>query len=168
MTLTGQSRYNAPGMLRDSRRVWLAIPLIVGLVTPSLVILSLETFVGGVPLQGAIRDVAARQFASGHNLFLLAVLGLIPFLLLTAILMLVYRSEKQRHRAPWLSIAGTAGALALMIPAHVAVWLPLYTGDHMSSTAVVAFLFIPFYSCVTMCAGLLLEVVITHVRLRAA
>jgi len=140
-------------------RFWLLMPLVVGFVAPSIIILAVELFVAGMPLHGAIRDVASRQFASGNNLFLLAAVGLIPFLLLTGILILISRSEKGSDWVPWLSITGTLGALALMIPAHVGVWLPLYAGAHMSSTAVVAFFFIPFYCCVTMCIGLLIGVV---------
>jgi len=50
-------------------------------------------------------------------------------------------------------ICGLAGILALMIPAHVSVWSPLYTEERMSSTAVIAFFFIPFYCIVTMGIG---------------
>lgn len=48
------------------------------------------------------------------------------------------------------------GILLLMILGHVAVWYPLYGGGHMSSTAVIAFFFIPFYCIAAMAIGLLI------------
>ena len=47
-----------------------------------------------------------------------------------------------------------AGNTAQNIPAHIGIWKPLYTHEHMSSTAVIAFLFIPVYCTVTMLIGL--------------
>ena len=53
------------------------------------------------------------------------------------------------------------GILVLMVFGHVAVWYPLYSEDHMSSTAVIAFFFIPFYCLGTMAIGLLIGWVIS-------
>ena len=133
---------------------WIWLPLPVGFVTPSLIIFVMDVALGKRPVAASIRELARRQFAEGENLFSLALLGLIPFALLALILFLFWRGA-DRRRVPALSIAGTTGALAFMIPSHVGVWLPLYTNEHMSSTAVIAFLFIPFVCCVTMCVGLL-------------
>lgn len=147
--------------------LWVLLPLVVGLVTPSLIILALDVFVAGTSVGTAAGSVLSRQFAEGHNLFLLAAFGLIPFALLSLILLLVARSERNRGRLPGLSITGMIGALALMIPSHVSVWFPLYGGGHMSSTAVIAFLFIPFLCCVTMGLGLLIGVLATRRRVAA-
>lgn len=146
---------------------WLLLPLIAGFLTPSLTILAMDLFLGRKPVGEAIQSLASRQFSEGDNLFLLAAFGLIPFVLLSIILIFPFRSATHRARVPWLSVAGTIGALALMIPMHVGVWLPLYTGEHMSSTAVIAFVFIPFFCCLTMALGLLVGVLATR-RMRAA
>lgn len=151
-------------MDRRPSKFWLWLPLLAGFLTPSLTILIMELALGRVPLGEAVSKLAARQFADGENLFLLAVFGLIPFALLSGLLLILWRSDRQRPRVPWLSAAGTIGALAFMIPSHVGVWLPLYTGEDMSSTAVIAFVFIPFVCCVTMAVGLLVGVLATRTR----
>jgi H+/Cl- antiporter ClcA len=53
-----------------------------------------------------------------------------------------------------LFYGGLLGILILMILGHVAIWYPLYGGGHMSSTASIAFFFIPFYCIVSMGIGL--------------
>lgn len=54
------------------------------------------------------------------------------------------------------------GILVLMVLGHVAVWYPLYGGGHMSSTADIAFFFIPFYCIAVMAVGLLVGWVISR------
>ncbi len=127
----------------------------IGLLIPSLVIFYLETVVGHIAPFPALADIIERQFASGHNLFMLAVFGLIPFVALNS----VCKAASGRFapaRVACLRIGGLAGIVGLMIPTHVLVWYPLYGGGHMSSTAVVAFVFIPFYCLPTMAIGILL------------
>lgn len=145
----------------DAFRWWcLSIILAVGLVTPSLVIFFLEITVGKIAPSASLRDIAYRQFAEGQNLFLLAVIGLIPFGALL-ILLRCLSSKLTRLRFCFFSLCGLVGILALMIPAHVSVWRPLYTDEHASSTAVIAFLFIPFYCTVTMGIGLAIAALIS-------
>ena len=50
---------------------------------------------------------------------------------------------------------------------HAAVWWPLYFGGHMSSTAVVAFLFIPFYALGFLVIGLVIGYLISLLPLRS-
>ena len=128
-------------------------PILIGFIMPSLIIFVLEVFVGRISPFASLMDIAYRQFASGHNLFLLALFGLIPFVILSTML-LVLASRLPRRRMWCLCISGLIGILGLMIPAHASVWLPLYTRRHMSSTAVVAFIFIPFFCTVTLLIGL--------------
>lgn len=142
-------------MTLATKSFWICLPLATGLVTPSAIIFCLEVFVGCVSPIAAIQDIELRQFAEGHNLFLLAVVGLIPFALLSAILLVVGR-HLSASRMACIAIGGLIGILAFMIPSHVAVWYPLYGGGHMSSTAVIAFLFIPFYCLVTLVVGVLI------------
>lgn len=131
------------------------MPLFVGLVTPSAVILSLEVFVGRISIAAALLDVAERQFAEGHNLFLLAIFGLVPFVILSIFSFIAARLFSATRLA-CVTLGGLLGILAFMIPAHVSVWYPLYGGGHMASTAVIAFLFIPFYCVVTLILGMVL------------
>ena len=133
--------------------VWLLAPVVVGIVTPSLVIFTLQVLVGGRSPDTAIQDIAGRQFAAGHNLFLLAVWGLIPFLVLS-VLLVVQPASVPRSRIACLSIFGLLGILGLMVPSHWAVWAPAYNGGRMSSTSVVVFIPLPFLCLVTMLPGL--------------
>jgi hypothetical protein len=133
---------------------WIALPLVVGLVTPSAVILCLEVFVGRMSVAAAFVDVAERQFAEGHNLFFLAVFGLVPFVVLSIFSFIAARFLSVTRLA-CVTLGGLGGILAFMVPAHVSVWYPLYGGGHMASTAVIAFLFIPFYCIATLAIGLL-------------
>lgn len=130
-------------------------PLLIGAVVPSAVIIALEIFLAGKPVAQVLSETSARQFAEGENLFSLAMFGLIPFIALDVIIVLVSRVVHDSRRLRWVAAGGFIGIVALMVPLHVLVWLPLYTGQRMSSTAVLAFLFIPFYCCVTMVIGLL-------------
>lgn len=139
---------------RKQRLVWLATPLMIGLVTPSLVIFYLEVFVGHNAPLAAAKNIMQRQFSEGNNLFLLAVIGLIPFAALSATCAAA-ASRFGPHRLACLGLGGLAGILGLMIPSHISVWYPLYGPGHASSTAVIAFLFIPFYCLGAMAIGLL-------------
>jgi hypothetical protein len=97
--------------------VWLLAPPVVGFITPSLVISTLQVLVGGLTPYAAIQDIAGRQFAPGYNLFLLALWGLIPFLVLS-VLLLVQPAGVPRSRIACLSIFGLLGILGLMVPTH--------------------------------------------------
>lgn len=139
---------------RNQRQIWVATPLVVGLIVPSLIIFYLEVFVGHIAPLEATRDVLERQFSEGDNLFLLAAIGLIPFATLSAICAAA-ASRLTPARLACLGVGGLAGILSLMVPSHASVWYPLYGPGHMSSTAVIAFLFIPFYCLGTLAIGLL-------------
>ncbi len=62
-----------------TKRKYLLISLILGLILPSLVIFILEVFWGHINPFAAIVDIIKRQFGGGHNLFLIMLFGLIPF-----------------------------------------------------------------------------------------
>ena len=53
-----------------------------------------------------------------------------------------------------IALFGLFSILAVIIPGHTSIWYPLYGGGHMSSTAVVAFAFIPFVAIGGMAAGI--------------
>ncbi|MBN1807630.1 MAG: hypothetical protein JW909_01080 [Planctomycetes bacterium] len=136
------------------------LPVAVGMATPSLIIFFVQVSVGGYAVSDSICDIASRQFAKGHNLFLIAVLGCIPFALLAVHVAL---SAARSIRRAWIVMpAGLLGILSLMVPAHAAIWGPLYGPGHASSTSAIAFLFIPFYCIPTMYLGLLVGWIIAR------
>lgn len=146
-----------PSTINENRRqrlIWVVTPLVIGLLVPSLVIFFLAVFIGHISPSAAAVDILRRQFSEGDNLFLLAAVGLIPFAALSATCA-VAASGLTPTRLACLGIGGLIGILVLMIPGHISVWYPLYGPGRMSSTAVLAFLFIPFYCLVTLVIGLL-------------
>jgi len=132
---------------------WALAAVAAGLVMPSLIILVVEIFAGNVGPVPAMADVLRRQFAPGHNLFLLAVLGLIPFAALAIVIFPLARRNTPRQLS-CLVLGGLGGIFALMIPGHVSIWYPLYGPGHASSTAVIGFVFIPFACLVSLAIGL--------------
>lgn len=139
----------------EKKWFWPTLPLVVGLLTPSLIIFFLEVLVSGISPFAAIGDIASRQFSEGDNLYLIALVGLIPFVPLS--LLLLFKSRKfSQAKSACLGTGGLLGILAVMVPGHVAVWYPLYGDGGMGSTAVLAFFFIPFYCLGSLIIGLLL------------
>jgi hypothetical protein len=132
---------------------WCIAPLIIGFPVPSLAIFYLEVFVAHTSSAAAMADILHRQFAEGENLFSLAIFNLIPFGALSLFCFVVAHLFSPARLA-CLGTCGLLGILAFMIPCHLSVWYPLYSGGHMSSTAVVAFFFIPFYCFVPLGIGL--------------
>jgi hypothetical protein len=51
------------------RLIWVAAPLAIGLIVPSLVIFYLEVFVGLISPPAAAADILQRQFSEDDNLF---------------------------------------------------------------------------------------------------
>jgi len=129
------------------------LPLITGLIAPSFVLIEVETIIGRVPLRAAVLGVISQEFAEGENVFLLTVIGLIPFVLLAMFSFVVSRRVSQRRLA-CVSLGGLLGILAYMIPAHVSIWRPLFAGEQVASTAAIGFLFIPFYCVPALAVGL--------------
>lgn len=154
MNETTQRKFNG------FRRMCLLLILVVGMIIPSLLIFLLEITVGDIAPLESLQDIAHRQFAEGHNLFLLAVIGLIPFGILTVIVRAL-SSKLTRLHFCLFALCGLIGILALMVPAHVSVWRPLYTDEPVSSTSAIAFLFIPFYCTISMGVGIALAALIS-------
>lgn len=143
------------------RILLIASPLAIGFLASPLALLGVQTLVGGVPLDAAIADILEKQFAHGHNLFTLSLIGLIPFVVL-AIRIRTYAANRTRRACFALWLSGLFGILAFMIPVHISVWYPLYGPGRMSSTGVIAFLFIPFYCIATLFIGLLIGHFVTR------
>jgi len=134
------------------RRYCLLFIFVIGLFIPPFIVFYLEITLGDITPIESLMNIAQRQFAEGHNLFLHTIIGLIPFGALNIILRFL-TSKLTRIRFCFFTICGLAGILALMIPAHVSVWQPLYTDVHTSSTVLIAFRYIPFYCLGTMGIG---------------
>lgn len=103
----------------------------------------------------ALKEILVGQFKPGHNYFLITLYGMLPAIALISIAKDV--SKRIAPRRVYCVIAGgLIGYLAILILIHVAVIYPLYGGGKMSSTAVIAYLFIPFHSVWAILIGLLI------------
>ncbi len=133
---------------------WSLVSLAVGLVLPSLIVFCLEVFVGGVDPMSALANVAGRQFAEGHNLFLIAAWGMIPFVVLAVVCLIVAR-WLPAARLACVAAGGLIGVVIPLVIGHGSVWYPLYGPGDMSSTAVIGLFFLPFIGLAALAAGLL-------------
>jgi hypothetical protein len=129
--------------------------LVFGLITPSLILFATEVVVGRVGAGTALADVLRRQFAEGENLFLLALLGLIPFAVLSIVCFFAAK-RMTGLRLTCLGGGGLLGILGLMVPAHFAVWYPHYSGQRGSSTEAITFVIVPFLCLASLILGLLI------------
>ena len=127
----------------------------IGLVTPSIVLAAVEVVVGKIGFAAAVTDVCSREFAEGENIFLLSVIGLIPYAFLS-FFAFALAGRLGPRRLACVSLGGLAGILAYTVPAHASIWRPLYSGGHVSSTSAIAFLFVPFYAIPVLVIGMAL------------
>ncbi len=132
-----------------------AFNLIIGFLIPSLVIYCLDVFVSENTPADALAETLRKQFAEGENIFLLAAIGLLPFIVLSiACFIAAYRLNPAKLACFYLF--GFLGIVGFMIPSHIAVWYPHYSGGRMSSTSIISFIFIPFICVLTLGIGLLI------------
>lgn len=133
---------------------WSVASVVIGVVTPPLVILWLEVFVGGIAPLASIAGILERQVSTDDILLLLELFGLIPFALLSGACFLA-TLRLSGSRLACVAVGGLLGILALMVPFHYAVWYPHYAHEHVSSTDALAFLVIPFLCIPTLGFGFL-------------
>lgn len=107
-----------------SRWFWILLPVPIGLVATSLILFCVEVFIGAITPTEALKDVWHRQFED--ILFVLSLLGAIPFVGLTAMLAKLGKNPTLAGRIWLLCISGLVGILGVMVPAHVEVWAPSY------------------------------------------
>ncbi len=127
------------------------MPIIIGMITPSTLLFFVQISIGDYQIFQAVQDICHKQFASGYNYLLLTVIGLFPFVILSIILSRRIENKELINTDDWIfCLVGIFGILILMIPSHLIVWVPIYRATRASSTSVIAFFFVPFYSLLSM------------------
>ena len=99
-------------------------------------------------------------FASGHNLFLLGVINAIPFVVFAFLTRWRYRlsaAEDAKTFCPhkWGIIGAGLTVFAMTLFIQLVVWMDVFNPAGGSSTAVIAFVFLPFYALALMPVGYL-------------
>lgn len=146
------------------RGAWV-LPIVFGLITPTLVWTAVDVVVGGSPPADAIMDTLLEHL-KGRGL-MLDLFSLVPYIALAVI------SHYNAGRVPgitlWsVTIGGIVGILALMVPAYWVAWDTIYNtivGDEKTTGALV-FFFTPLYCLATMLGGMLLGWVAARIMRR--
>lgn len=136
------------------RGAWV-LPVVFGVITPTMVWLGVNVVVGGNAPADAMLDTLLEHL-KGRAL-LLDLFSLVPFIALAVISH--YNAGRVPGVALWsVTIGGVIGILALLIPAYWVAWDTIYNnviGDEKTTGALV-FFFTPLYCLATMLGGMLL------------
>ena len=119
--------------------------VICGLVLPWVIRILAEWSFHPRDLARILKEFPALLFAPGHNLFLLALLNGLPFLVVAVLgRLLVQEAAVPPARVPRLLGVIAAGLMTLGLSCyvHLSVWMNVF-GPRPSSTAGIAFVFLP-------------------------
>ena len=129
-------------------RRYIYISLVAGILTPILVMVVLVP--KAVPTM-------IHQLARGNTRDILMVLVMQVILPLIPFVALIAATSGVRARRQGCAFwGGFIGVWGFTVWGHVSAWYPLWVGKRGSSTAAIAFLFIPFYALVPLVVGLLI------------
>jgi hypothetical protein len=136
------------------RAVWI-VPVTAGIVTPTLVWLTVQRVVGNIGFGDAMMDILLEHL-KGRGL-LLDLFSMIPFAVLAGVS--YYNTGRMSARTLWaVTLGGLTGILALMIPLYYVGWETIYNdvvGDEKTTGALI-FLFTPLYCLATLLGGMVL------------
>jgi hypothetical protein len=131
------------------------------LVLPWVVRISVEAFFKPSEIGRILARFPELLFASGHNLFLLGLINSIPFVVFAFLTRWRYRlggAEDAKTFRPhkWGVIFAGLTVLAMTLFVQLVVWIGVFNPKGGSSTAVIAFVFLPFYALALMPVGYLI------------
>lgn len=146
----------------------IVLTLVALVINENVVQWALAIQVGGYSVASGFQDAFEYFTVSGYLFF--TAFRLIPYLLLAGVLVLLSTTRQKDYVFP-VFIGGLLGILFMILWGSWEAQRPYYTGEHVSSTTALAFLFIPFYAIGTgaIGAGLLAAIYtpIRHLRNRA-
>jgi len=132
--------------------ILVGLPVVVGVLLTSLVLLLVKISIGEVAPLKAIVDVLQSQFSSSRNLFVIALFNALPFLALSFVLKSY--TGKSSSNLNWFRAA--VCLVAMIIPfcwMHLQIWGPVYRQEGNSS-AELGFLLTPIYCTVALVIAL--------------
>src|SRR5262249_6736632 len=127
---------------------------------PWIVRIAVEVFFRPGEIGWILARFPSLLFASGHNLFLLGLINTIPFVVFAFLTRWRYRlsaTEDPKTFLPhkWGIIGAGLTVFAMTLFIQLVVWLDVFNPKGGSSTAVIAFVFLPFYALALMPVGYL-------------
>ena len=129
--------------------VFCLVPIIIGFLYHQLMLLiEVFCFEEGEGIFRIFKIFLESQFAEGDNFFLICLLGLIPFIVLT--LRLFSQTGTSFRKLKFMCLMGILGILILMIPVHFSIIYGIYHSLPGASTSVIAYFTIPFFSLIPM------------------
>lgn len=142
----------------SKKEFWGAI--LLGFVLPWVVRISVEAFFKPDQIGRILARFPELLFASGHNLFLLGLLSALPFVVFVFMTRWRYKmstAEDPKTFLPhkWGVIFAGVTVLAMSLFIQLVVWIDVFNPKGGSSTAVIAFVFLPFYALALMPVGYL-------------
>ncbi len=134
--------------------------ILLGLVLPWIVRTAVEAFFRPDQIGWILARFPSLLFASGHNLFLLGLINAIPFVVFAFLTRWRYRlsaAENAKTFLPhkWGIILAGLTVFAMTLFIQLVVWMDVFKPMGGSSTAVIAFVFLPFYALALMPVGYL-------------
>jgi hypothetical protein len=141
----------APAVKPLSAWWWVGVPVALALLVNEQAMLAIVAIVvGGRSVPEALRDAAGERALFAFLFF--TPFRLVPYLLLVGICWWLSCGRGRRFLVPVL-VGGCIGIVAFIVVASWQVLRPLYTDERVSSTAPLAFLFIPTCAAATGALG---------------
>ncbi len=130
------------------------------MVLPWIVRILVEAFFKPDQIVRILTRFPQLLFSSGHNLFLLGLINAIPFVVFAFLARWRYRlsaAEDVKTFLPhkWGVIFAGLTVFAMTLFIQLVVWMDVFNPAGGSSTAVIAFVFLPFYALALMPVGYL-------------
>jgi hypothetical protein len=138
---------------------WYSVTLLLValLINENTVQWALAVKIGGYSISGGFRE-AFKYFSIVGYLFFTA-FRIVPYAGLAFLLFMLSKTKSKDYVLP-VFIGGLLGILALLLWGFWTAQLPYYTGEHVSSTTAIAFVFIPIYACLSGGVGVLVSAAI--------
>ena len=137
-----------------SRAVWV-MPLIAGIIVPTVVWYVAQRYVGHIRIGDALMDILLEHLRG--RALMLDLFSMLPFAVLATT---AYKNARRMSLVTlWaVTLGGLIGIVALMMPLYYMGWETFYNeirGDEKTTGAMI-FFFTPLYCIATMLAGMLL------------
>lgn len=136
------------------RHLWFLFPIVVtaAVVTPELVRWVMEVMLGGATIAGGFTEVLKYTSLAGYAFF--GVFRAVPYAALAALLVVVALNRTRPYVWP-IFIGGYTATTWFIVTGFWGAQRAYYTGEHVSSTTALAFVFVPIFACIPMVVGAL-------------